>query len=144
MNLDDLYMLVTEAILRSDTLADLGAPGAAAAYLDVSRLEEEIAKLLAVSDPEGALARRGAVRAALKGGDHVRARSLTDRYLAEPDVTQDLRNDFRRVWDETEPVTTVDTEALAQRFPAAAERYGIDAIVALAKAKAAQPAPLAA
>ena len=60
-----LYPLITEAIRRAETLEDLRAPGAHSAYLDVSLLEERITEFLPACDPEGALARRGAVRAAL-------------------------------------------------------------------------------
>jgi|GEM_PF-3480462 len=87
-----LYPMVTEAIRRAETLGDLGAPGAAAAFLDVSLLEEKIAGTLPVTDPEGAIARRGAVRAALSAGEFGRARHLIERYLADQEGDETLRS----------------------------------------------------
>ncbi len=76
---------------RADTLEELGAPGAAAAHLDVSLLEERIAAGLPASDPEGALARRGAVRAAGAANDWRRARDLAERFIADADADAELR-----------------------------------------------------
>jgi len=86
MSVEILYPLVTEAIRRAETFRDLGNPGARDAHLEVSLLEEKIAESLPVSDPEGALARRGAVRAALAAGDLTRAGRLTARFLEERDA----------------------------------------------------------
>jgi hypothetical protein len=85
VSIDDLYERVTEAILRAETLEDQG-PSAEmrAAYLTVSFLEEEIAEATPPAGPEGVIARRGAVRAALKAGVPVRARDLAELYLATP------------------------------------------------------------
>lgn len=91
MDLDLLYRLVTEAIQRADVLDDLRAPGAAEAHLDVSFLEERIADSLPASDPEGELARRGAVRAAGAAGDLKRAQDLVERFRADSDASDDLR-----------------------------------------------------
>jgi len=105
VTIDTLYPLVTEAILRADALEDLGAPGAAQAQLDVSRLEERIAELLPASDPEGAIARRGAVRAAAKAKDYARAKSLADQYLADPDVGHELRDQIATILaDHEDPI----------------------------------------
>ncbi|MGH9279930.1 MAG: hypothetical protein ACRD12_17755 [Acidimicrobiales bacterium] len=90
MDLDSLYLLVTDAILRAEALDDLGAPGAPDAYLDLSLIEERIALKLPASTPEGALARRGAVRAAVKAGDPLRAARLVESFSEEPDVTAEL------------------------------------------------------
>jgi hypothetical protein len=89
MTIELLYPLVTEAIRRAETLEDLQAPGARVAYLDVSILEEQVAEVLPASDPEGAVARRGAVRAALSANEQDRARQLAERYLAEADGDTD-------------------------------------------------------
>lgn len=91
MDLNSLYLLVTDAILRADALSENGAPGAASAHLDVSLLEEKIAGFLPPSVPEGAIARRGAVRAAVNGGDVQRAHRLYDRYSNDPATADDLR-----------------------------------------------------
>lgn len=73
-----LYPRLTEAIRRAEALGtDLKAP---AAYLEVSKLEERIADLLPASNPEGLLARRGAIRAATAAGDTQRASALRARW----------------------------------------------------------------
>lgn len=69
MDIESLYPLVTEAIRRAELLAEARAPEATSAHREVSLLEEKIAELLPASEAEGALARRGAVRAALAAGD---------------------------------------------------------------------------
>jgi polyhydroxyalkanoate synthesis repressor PhaR len=102
MNVEFLYPLITEAIRRAETLDDLGAPGAYSAHLDVSLLEERVAGILPASNPEGALARRGAVRAALAAGEIARAQQLTERFLAEDDAEDDLRVDLRRLLEQAE------------------------------------------
>ena len=92
MTLDSLYPLVSEAIRRAEILDDLGAPGAGDAYADVSLIEERIAGLLSPTDPEGALARRGAIRSAMAAGDARRARSLADRFISEEESSAELRH----------------------------------------------------
>jgi len=94
MTAEQLYPLVTEAIRRAETLDDLKAPGTSAAYLDVSLLEEKISESLPASDPEGAIARRGAVRAALSARDLGRAKQLAERFLAEDEVDAELREEL--------------------------------------------------
>jgi hypothetical protein len=91
LTVEELNPLVTEAILRADTLADREAPRVAQAYIDVSLLEERIATLLPITDPEGELARRRAVRAASVGGDDQRARDRAARYIAQDGATLELR-----------------------------------------------------
>lgn len=102
MDIEILYPLISEAIRRAEILEDLRAPGAQAAYLDVSILEEKVAEALPASDPEGALARRGAVRAALAGREPARAKQLTERFLAEPEADAELRADLFRLLDQFE------------------------------------------
>lgn len=110
MSVEHLYPLVSEAIRQAELLADLGAPGARDAQLDVSHLEERIAESLPVSDPEGALARRGAVRAALAARDFGRARLLTARFLREAPNDSDLRRDLADLAKQAEGAQTA-------RFP---------------------------
>lgn len=86
MDLETLYTLVTEAIRRAESSDDPSAPGARQAYLDVSLLEERIASLLPQSDPEGAIARRGAVSAAIAANDFRRAEELQAKFSAEDGV----------------------------------------------------------
>lgn len=90
--LDELYGSVTAAILRAETAEAAGdTGGAAAAYFDVSCLEEEIATKLPANDPEGEIARRGVLRAALRAHQHARAAELAERYLAEPLASDALK-----------------------------------------------------
>lgn len=102
MSIEELYPLVTEAIRRAETLEDLQAPGARSAYLDVSLLEERVTECLPASDPEGALARRGAVRAALSANEPARAEHLAERFLAEAGVNDELRSELVRLSEQAE------------------------------------------
>lgn len=134
MSVDLLYPLVTEAIRRAETLEDLDAPGTSAAFLDVSLLEEKIAETLPASEPEGALARRGAVRAALSAGELGRARLLVERFLAETDIDTELRNALQELATQAE-------RSSAARFPRVAARYGLSEVRRLAQAFVQQEAP---
>lgn len=93
MQLDDLYRSVSQAIREADALDD-GDPAAAAAHNRVSVLEEAIAAKLPASDPEGAIARRGAVRAAFAADEMDRARDLVRRYSEDPEATEKLRQEL--------------------------------------------------
>jgi len=135
VTIDRLYPLVTDAIMRADVLEDLGAPGAAEAQLDVSHLEEQIADLLPASDPEGAIARRGAVRAAGKANDHARVRSLADQYLADPDAGQELRDQIAKILADTE-------DPIGAHHPRAVARIGADRLRRFARRLAGQGSPL--
>ena len=98
MSIDALNKRVTEAILRAEALEVKGPSiEVSRAYLDVSFCEEEIAAHLPVSDEEGAIARRGAVRAALTAGQPTRAKDLADRYAAEGDAPSDLVKELERM-----------------------------------------------
>lgn len=134
MSIEELYPLVTEAIRRAETLEDLRAPGARSAYLDVSMLEERVAQTLPPSDPEGALARRGAVRAALAAKELSRAQLLVERFIAESGVDSALRADLLRLSEQAE-------SSAAARFPRVAASYGISAVQRLARAFVQQGAP---
>ena len=142
MDLDTLYLLVTEAIVRADALTDLDAPGALPAHLDVSLLEERIAEVLPASNPEGVVTRRGAVRAALVGRDPRRASTLAKRFGSDPELDDDIRNELNQMLLEAPPWVAEERQALASRFPWAEDRYGIDEISRLAEALIAQAEPL--
>lgn len=86
--LDDLYSQVTAAILSAESTAD--DIGAAEAYLDVSWIEEEIAERCSAASPEGQIARRGAVRAALRANQYTRALDLAERYLSDTAIALPL------------------------------------------------------
>ena len=97
MDIETLYPLVTEAIRKAEVYEDIGAPGATDAHRDVSLLEERVAKLLPASNPEGAIARRGAVRAAVAAQDFDRATTLATRYCAETDTSESLQRELREI-----------------------------------------------
>lgn len=117
MDVDSLNTLVTGAIWRAEQLEDRGVESAALAWKEVSLIEEELANALAVSEPEGRIARRGAVGAALSAGDYARAEALVMRYTSEDAAPAELRDALREMLDE-------DARALAARFRYAA-RYHV-------------------
>lgn len=79
---DDLNAKVSEAIRRAEQLDDAGMDSRSA-WTMVSSFEDRLAAVFPTSEPEGRIARRGAVRAALAAGDRERAESLTNRYSRE-------------------------------------------------------------
>jgi len=97
METDVLNILVSGAIWRAEQLETLGFASAQRAWMEVASLEAELAKALPASSPEGRIARRGAVRAALKAGDFTHAQNLAASYLND---TPTMRNDLRRILDE--------------------------------------------
>lgn len=115
MSVDTLYTLVSGAIWRAEQLDELGLGTANWAWREVSKLEEEIAKTVPAKQTEGRIARRGAVRAALRGRDHLRARELAERYAAEDGVPDALRSDLRDMLE-------TDANELSEEFPFAARR----------------------
>ena len=116
MAVDTLNALVSGAIWRAEQLDELGLDTANSAWKEVSKLEEEIAKIVPTKEAEGRIARRGAVRAALKANDHVRARDLFDRYTAEEGVPRALRSDLRKM-------LRAEAKELSEEFPFAAKHY---------------------
>ena len=97
MDIETLYPLVTEAIRKAEVYEDIGAPGAMDAHRDVSLLEERVAKLLPASKVEGAIARRGAVRAAVAAHDFDRAQMLVEQYCGEADASISLQRELREM-----------------------------------------------
>ena len=108
MDADTLNTLVTGAIWRAEQLEARGI-SPAQAWAEVSSLEEELAKALPVSGPEGRIARRGAVRAALKAGDYVRAQLLSDGYLADEASPKTLKTALRKILED-------DDQTMASHF----------------------------
>lgn len=117
MDLDSLYLLVTEAIERAEGLDDLGAPDARQAHLSVSLIEERIATLVPGSEIEGAVARRGAARHATAAGAYERAAELVARFLAEDAVGDELRREL------TDLAASGDA-LIEARYPRVAARFG--------------------
>jgi hypothetical protein len=116
MHADALHTLVTSAIWRAEQLDELGLETACSAWIEVSKWEEELAKIIPAKEGEGRIARRGAVRAALKAKDHVRAQDLADRYAAEKGVPRALRTELRGILEE-------DAKGLSEQFPFAAKHH---------------------
>jgi len=102
---NELNRKVSMAILRAERLADAEAPDAGPggaetqiAYAEVSRWEEALAALHPADRMEGAIARLGAVTAALRAGDETRAWQLARRYLAEPALDEEDRGRIREAF----------------------------------------------
>lgn len=116
METDTLNALVTGAIWRAEQLEAHGLRPAAQAWSEVSSLEEELAKAIPVSESEGRLARRGAVRAALKAADYARALALADVYSGEETAPKSLKAALRKMLNE-------DAQELASRFRYASKHH---------------------
>ena len=115
METDILNTLVTGAIWRAEQLEARGIRPAQA-WAEVSSLEEELAKALPVEEAEGRIARRGAVRAALKAGDFPRAYLLSDGYLADEATPKSLKTGLRKMLEEAD-------QAMASQFRYAAKHH---------------------
>ena len=63
--------------------------------MEVSSLEA-----IPVSEPEGRIARRGAVRAALKAVDFSRAHTLADAYIADEVAPMSLKTALRKILED--------------------------------------------
>jgi hypothetical protein len=96
MDIETLYPLVTDAIRHAETLEERDPLQANQAHLEVSFLEEQIAGLLPGTDQEGAVARRGAVSAAITAHHFERAQALAARFLAEDGLDRTLGADLAR------------------------------------------------
>jgi hypothetical protein len=113
---DPLNTLVSGAIWRAEQLEAHGIRPTSQAWAEVSSLEEELAKVLPASEPEGRIARRGAVRAALKAGDYARADALAESYAREEGAPRTLKTALREMFEE-------DAGAMAGRFRYAAKHH---------------------
>ena len=116
MNTDTLNALVSGAIWRAEQLDELMLETAYLAWLEVSKLEESLANTISVKDAEGRIARRGAVRAALKSKDTSRAHQLVELYTSEAGVPVSLRNELTKM-------IKADAEEMWKLFPFAAKHY---------------------
>lgn len=126
MDIDTLYPQVTEAIRQAEALEDRDDPRARAAFREVSRLEEDIASVIPPSDYEGAIARRGAVRAAIKSHHSDRALQLVARYEVESGVDAQLAADLRSLRDQAIAIATADQEQFVAIAVDAARSGGDD------------------
>jgi hypothetical protein len=115
MDVDTLNVLVSSAIWRAEQLEELGLDASAMAWLEVSRLEEQLARIKPAKDQEGRIARRGAVRAALKAGDLARAEELAEGFV-EDGVSGALRKELR-------DLLNAQADDLSERFPSALKHH---------------------
>jgi hypothetical protein len=104
-NVDELHSRVSGAIWRAEQAEEHGPGDAADEWADVSSLEEKLASVIPVSAPEGRIARRGAVLAALKAGDYKRGQSLAELYLAEEGAPPSLRESLQEIVEENTRAT---------------------------------------
>jgi len=118
MEIDILNSLVTGAIWRAEQLDVRNLPSAAQAWAEVSALEEKLAEAIVATDPEGRIARRGAVRAALKAGDYVRAQLLTELYMSDKAAPKTLKTALQELLED-------DERAMASRFCYAAKEHRV-------------------
>lgn len=119
MTLDDLNLLVTQAIRRAELLEELGAPTVKEAWAEVSLIEEQLALKQEASSAGGYFARRGAVNAAFKAGDVDRAEMLLEYFDREGPATVESLSQFREE-------LTRHLKLYATRFPFAARKYGVE------------------
>lgn len=117
MEAETLNALVSGAIWRAEQLERHGIHSSQA-WAEVSSVEEELAKALPLSESEGRIARRGAVRAALKAGDYARAQALAEGYAAEEAAPESLKAALRKILKE-------DARVMASRFRYAAKHHSL-------------------
>jgi hypothetical protein len=115
---DALNTLVSGAIWRAEQLEARGIRFTLQAWAGVSSLEEELAKTLPLSESEGRIARRGAVRAALKAEDYARAHRLAEGYIAEEAAPESLKAALSEILKE-------DSQAMASRFRYASKHHSM-------------------
>ena len=89
--------LRSDGFVRAQQLEGRGIGSAPQAWAEVSSVEEELAKTYSNSLGEGRIARRGAVRAALKADDYTRAQELADCYANEKGATKALKTALREM-----------------------------------------------
>ena len=105
--LDELNMRVTGAIFRAEHEAP-GSAEAEDAYRLVSELEERIGSLVPADQLQGALARVGAVTAALRADNWLRAAQLAESYA--DNAPADLAEQLRELAGEAERASRVVVE----------------------------------
>jgi hypothetical protein len=125
MDVNTLNALVSSAIWRAEQLEDLELDAALSAWSEVSKLEEELAKLKPAEDAEGRIARRGAVRAAVKANDYARAEALSQQF-AENGASRVLRKELREL-------LKVEANGLSDRFPSALRHHKQSEVMKLAR-----------
>lgn len=119
-DIDELYGRVTSAILRAESAERAkDRIRIARAYLDVSFLEEEIAKLIPANKPEGEIARRGVVSAATAAQLYSRAIAMAETYMADFASSSALRSQLKELRDHAERENPVKVSAPVMVHPMA-------------------------
>lgn len=121
MTLDELNLLVSQAIRRAELLDELGAPTVKEAWAEVSLIEEQLALRQEASTAGGYYARRGAVNAAFKASNLDRAEMLMEYFDKEGPASVESLAQFRQE-------LTRHLMLYATRFPFAARKYGVEEI----------------
>lgn len=143
-SLQEIYRDLSETIFRAETLTDAGMhKEARELYRQVSNLEQLVSEMLPPTHEEGALARRGAIRAAIGAQDFRRAKLLAARYLGEAACTvaesdpqvEDLRT-LEASADASLFAGGNSAGELARRFPTVCDRYSPQALLEFAKRRA--------
>ena len=115
MEADTLNSLLSGAIWRAEQLESQGLR-TLQAWAEVSSLEEALAKVFPVSESEGRIARRGAVRAALKAGDYARAFAVAEQYSSDGSAPRSLKSEIKKILED-------DDQAMARRFRYASKHH---------------------
>jgi hypothetical protein len=120
MDRNELNRQVTSAIFRAERLpADSWE--AQEAYRQVALLEELIAGQTSSTDIQGAIARQGAVTAAMRAGESLWAVSLATRYLEDDTLPPRVRAELAALRDEAErglPGGVAEVKPVRFRFAA--------------------------
>jgi len=124
--IDRLYERVTSAIFIAEDAEGRGdLVGARKAYLEVSFLEEDIGSRLDASDAEGAIARRGAITAALSADLPERALDIVHGYLKE-ELPAPLNGQLKLL--EAEALSKRPSSELRRLNVRPAARFSLDAV----------------
>lgn len=85
LTLDELNTAVSLAIVKAEHLPD-GSDETKIAWLEVSRIEGEIAKVTHKDEIEGRVARRGAITAAITAGDKKLAEKILTDFISQGNI----------------------------------------------------------
>jgi len=114
MDIDLLRRRAVEAFRNTAAFGDRDTPERRSAFAELSRLAEQIAGLLPPHDEQGALARRGAISAAVAAQEGARARDLAERFAGEAGVGDATAAELRVLAAAPQPAPTTLAEAEAR------------------------------
>lgn len=117
-----LDVAVTVAIDRAERLpAD--SSEARAAYAEVSSIEEALAALHPAMSVEGAVARVGAITAALRASQWARAEALAQRYLSDAQLAAARRAQIEEAFRTMTPQPVADLTSLRRHRMSVRSRF---------------------